>query len=128
MNMDYQLDIIENDEYVTAKLSGVRRPTSLLEAAVKTTAYCKQNGIHHLLIDIRGMSGGLDTIETYEVAGQGLPSQPNARRLIRSAILDHSENLERIRFFETVAINRGLTVKVFDDEETAVRWLLADLQ
>jgi len=74
------------------------------------------------------MSGELDTIETYEVAGQELPSQPNARRLIRSAILDHSENLERIRFFETVAINRGLTVKVFDDEETAVRWLLADLQ
>jgi len=128
MNMDYELDIIENDEYVTAKLTGVRRPSSLLEAAAETTAYCKEKGIHHLFIDIRGMSGELDTIETYEVAGQGIPSQPNTRRLIRSAILDLTENIERIRFFETVATNRGLIVKFFDDKEAAVRWLLADQQ
>lgn len=126
--MDYKLDIIENDEYVTAKLTGVRRPSNLLEAAAETTAYCMEKGIHHLFIDIRGMSGGLDTIETYEVAGQELPRQPNAKRLIRSVILDHAENIERIRFFETVAINRGLIVKVFDDKDAAERWLLADQQ
>ncbi len=41
-------------------------------------------------------------METYEVAGQEIPRQQDARRLIRSVILDHPENLERIRFFETV--------------------------
>jgi hypothetical protein len=126
MTMENKLDIIENNGYATAKLTGVRRPESLLEAASKTTAFCKERGISHLLIDIRGMSGELDTLETYDVAGQELPNQPNARRLIRSVILDHPENLERIRFFETVAVNRGLMVKVFDDEDAAVRWLLAD--
>lgn len=124
--MSNNLEVFENDGFVTAKLTGVRRPETLLAAATETTAYCREMGVLHLLIDIREMTGGLDTIETFEVAGHGIPSQTNARRLIRSAILDHPENLERIRFFETVAINRGFVVKIFDDEEKAVRWLSVD--
>jgi len=44
MNMDYQLDIIENDEYVTAKLTGVRRPSSLLEAAARPPRTASRTG------------------------------------------------------------------------------------
>lgn len=124
--MDYELAIDQDPGFVTARLSGVRSPEALLQAAAEVTTSCRERGIFRVLIDVRTMTGKLDTLETFDVAGRGIPNQTEARRLVRSAILDRSENIERIRFFETVAVNRGLTVKVFDDEAEAVRWLQED--
>ncbi len=124
--MKIELEIIEKDGFVVAVLGGVRTPETLVEAASRTTTFCSARGISRVLIDLRGMGGGLDTLETYEVAGHELPRQPNVRRFLRSAILDQPGNIERIRFFETVAVNRGLNVKIFDNEEQAVRWLKSD--
>lgn len=124
--MDYKLEIVGADGFITAVLEGVRTPETLIAVAAKTTAYCAERRISRLLIDIRGMTGGLDTLETYEVAGHELPGHEGVRRILRSAILDLPENIERIRFFETVAINRGLNVRIFADEDQAVAWLLAD--
>ena len=121
--MDYRLDFTERDGRIVATLGGVRTPETLIAAAAEIAGHCREHGIKYVLIDVRPMQGGLDTLETFEVAGQAIPSQGDARQLVRSAILDHSENLERIRFFETVALNRGLMIKVFDDEADAVRWL-----
>jgi hypothetical protein len=124
--MKIELEVLEKDGFVAAVLGGVRTPETLMEAASRVTAFCRARGIARVLIDLRPMSGGLDTLETYEVAGHELPKQRNVRRFLRSAILDHPENIERIRFFETVAVNRGLNVRVFADEENAVEWLVAD--
>lgn len=124
--MDYEIEMVEGDGFVTAVLTGVRTPETLIAAASQTTAFCDQQQVSRLLIDLRGMSGGLDTLETFEVAGQELPRRKAVRRVLRSAILDRQENIERIRFFETVAINRGLNVKVFADEDLAVEWLCAN--
>ena len=124
--MDYKLEIVEKTDFVVAVLGGVRSPETLLAAASKTTDFCREKGYSRLLIDLRNMSGGLDTLETFEVAGHAIPEQTNARDLVRSAILDLSENLDRIRFFETVAVNRGFNVKTFDDENQAIEWLLKE--
>jgi hypothetical protein len=124
--MDLELTMIEKGDYVIAKLGGVRTPETVLAAASDAADYCRDHGFKRVLIDIREMRGGLDTLETFEVAGRNLPQQNGIRRLTRSVILDLPENVERIRFFETVAVNRGLIVKVFDDERLAVEWLRSD--
>ncbi len=124
--MEFQLELVEKNDFVVAVLGGVRTPDTLMAAAAKTTAYCREHGYSHLLIDLRNMHGGLDTVETFEVAGHAIPTQTDARGLVCSAILDLTENIERIRFFETVAVNRGFNVKVFDDEDQAVQWLLKE--
>lgn len=125
--MSYELEIVEKSGYVVAVLKGVRTPETLLAAAARTTTFCSERQISHLLIDLKGMTGRLDTLETFDIAGHELPRQKAVRRVLRSVILDHPENVERLRFFETVAINRGLNVKVFSDEDQAVEWLLADV-
>jgi len=124
--MNIEIEMIERDGFVAAVLSGVRTPETLVEIAARATAFCSEQNIPRLLIDVRGMIGRLDTLETFEVAGHELPRQEAVRRVLRSAILDRPENIERIRFFETVALNRGLNVRVFADEGLAVEWLLAD--
>ncbi len=124
--MNYELKMIEKDGFAAAVLEGVRTPDTLLAAAAQATAFCDERNISRVLIDLRSMSGGLDTLETYDVAGRELPRQKAVRRVLKSAILDRPENIERIRFFETVAVNRGLNVKVFADEKKAIQWLLGD--
>lgn len=124
--MTFELEMIVKAGFAEAILGGVRTPETLLAAAKQATAFCAERRISRVLIDLRKMSGGLDTLETYEVAGRDLPRQRAVRRVLRAAILDRHENIERIRFFETVAVNRGLNVKVFADEDHAREWLLAD--
>lgn len=121
--MDYQVEFIEKPDHLVAVLSGVRTPVTLVEAAAAVAGHCVVTGSTQVLIDVRMMRGELNTLETYDVAGRSIPQQPGVRELGRAAILDHTRNLGRVRFFETVAINRGLTLKVFDDEELAVAWL-----
>ncbi|MEE4272277.1 MAG: hypothetical protein V2I67_11415 [Thermoanaerobaculales bacterium] len=121
--MSCTLDLKNLERHVVATFSGTRTPEALLEVATATIGHCREHEMSLVLLDLRPSSGGLDTIETYEIAGHSLPRQDGARQLARLAILDRPENLERIRFFETVAVNRGLAVRSFGDEEHALRWL-----
>lgn len=121
--MDYRVEYIEKPDHLVAVLSGIRTPATLVAAAAAVASYCTERSINEVLIDVRQMRGELNTLETYDVAGRSIPDQPGIREIGRGAILDHPTNLDRIRFFETVAVNRGLTVKVFDDEDLAVAWL-----
>jgi hypothetical protein len=123
---DLSLEIVERDGYVVAVLRGTRSPQTLLAAAAETLAHCAAAGFDRLLIDVRAMRGRLDTFETFDIAGRQIPAQEGIRGIVRAAVLDRSENLARIGFFETVAVNRGLNLRAFDDEERALGWLLSD--
>lgn len=110
---------------MVATLEGVRRTDALLNAAAETAAACRTAGCDRLVIDIRSMRGALDAVEVYDVAGRELPRSQDVRRIVRTAVLDTADNLDRVRFFETVAVNRGLTVRFFTDADQAVAWVLS---
>lgn len=126
IHMSNTLDFENCGEYAFVTLGGVRTPEALMEAGTAIISYCLEHSLSRLLIDVRAASGSLDTLEIYEVAGHGIASRENARQVVRSAILDRTENLERVRFFETVAMNRGINVRVFDDRTEAESWLLRE--
>jgi hypothetical protein len=123
--MTYTLDLTEKEGVVHAVLVGVRTPEGLAEATEKATSFCLERSTFEVLVDVRAMTGRLDTLQTYDIAGQRLPYR-NDVRLLRAAVLDHPENLDRVRFFETVATNRGVNVKIFDDKTRALAWLRDD--
>ena len=123
--MELQVKVEARDGYVEATLTGVRTPATLMAAAERVTEACNKLKIFKVLIDVRKMRGRLDTLETFDVAGHRIPQRPETRLITKSAIVDLPPNMDRIRFFETVAVNRGLNVRVFDDEAAAVGWLLS---
>jgi hypothetical protein len=82
-----------------------------------------------ILFDGREIVGDPETIERFfygEFAAHAV-----ARRLIESGVLHlpqfayvlHEPVLDPKRFGETVAVNRGMWVKVFDNVEDALEWL-----
>lgn len=58
-----------------------------------------------------------ELIELGEFNAHVMPS------IIRMAILSKAEHLEKIKIWETTAVNRGSNVKVFVDSKIAENWL-----
>lgn len=72
-----------------------------------------------ILIDWRNVARSMQTIDRYS-AGKDIAE--SIGREFRIAVIDHKERTTR--FLENVALNRGVSFKVFDDESDAVEWLL----
>lgn len=75
----------------------------------------EETGINRVLVDVREQKQLANTSELFNFGSQ-LP------RHIAFAVLCEL-HLEEHRFIENVATNRGMTVKDFDSEPSALAWL-----
>ena len=81
-----------------------------------------------VLFDGRKLSGKPETIERFyygEFAAQSVANypKPGVSRATQFAYVLSEPVLDPRRFGETVAVNRGMFVKVFDSFEEALEWL-----
>jgi hypothetical protein len=81
---------------------------------------CAQGGVTRILCDERDLEYRLGTFDTYKAA-EALAM--HAPRVGRAAIIPNPKHLADARFWEDVVVNRGLSVKVFQDEAAALAWL-----
>ena len=95
--------------------------TELLDKAV---AFCREQGVHALLIDTRGLSGfkSPDTVDRYFFARQLAWGSAGE---IKIALIAAPELIDPERFGVAVARIRGLAVEVFTSEAEALGWLLS---
>lgn len=88
----------------------------------------EHNASKKVLIDGRGVTGEPKVVERFiygefasSVAKQQLQEEYGPGP--QFAYVLHEPVLDPYRFGETVAINRGMHVKVFDNLDAAIRWL-----
>ncbi|MFM8332326.1 MAG: hypothetical protein ACKN9T_11615, partial [Candidatus Methylumidiphilus sp.] len=74
----------------------------------------------HVLCDERKLDYRLGTFDIYEAAKFLAEQVPRAAK---AAIVCNAKYIEDARFWENVAVNRGLSVRVFCDIDAAERWL-----
>lgn len=85
---------------------------------------CQKENLHKVLTVLQ-LSGRLPVMSAYSIAG--LASQLDSARKCKIALVDlNKDSLKDNQFGETVAINRGIRLKTFDNEEDAEKWLLND--
>ena len=92
---------------------------------------CVAGGRSKMLIDCRALSGELSTTERYSLGK--LVADENASVAarepggqVRVALVGTQPFIDRDRFGETVAVNRGAAVKVTEDLASAYRFLGLD--
>lgn len=78
------------------------------------------SGCQRILCDERQLVYRLGTYNTYEAASF---IAENAPRVVRVALVCHPACIEEAHFWETVATNRGLLARMFQDLEPARHWL-----
>lgn len=85
---------------------------------------CQATGHTHV-IGISKLTGAVPKAELFRV-GEIAPKklQEAGCRRLAYVVLGGREALQALKFGETVAVNRGQVTRVFDDEPTAIAWLL----
>jgi hypothetical protein len=83
---------------------------------------CRANACVRVLCDELDLEYRLGTMDTYESAAYVAQYAPHVARV---AIVCGPDHFSDASFWETVAVNRGLSVRAFKDLRSAEEWLRA---
>lgn len=108
---------------VETRYAGRLTPADLDAAIRGTIDLGAQHATHRFLADVRDLEGGHSIVDLYEWIEK--LSRDVAGRRMKEAVLvaPQPAGTEFPRFWETAATNRGLNVRLFDDEAAAREWL-----
>jgi len=121
----YQLTVDERPTYVYAKAVGELTPANVLRFLVEAYAACVKSGRSDLLLDMQFAGPSLDTTNIYNVLSQRVPDGLKLRKI---AYVDGTAAVDpgMSHFAETVAVNRGVNVRLFHTVALAEEWLLSE--
>jgi hypothetical protein len=112
--------ITEKDGYLRLTLVGQSSRGMLLRALSQVIAETKSRNIWRVLCDASALAAPVGTSEKFEI---GVELARAADRRMIMAVFARAELVDY--FFETVARNRGASVRVFTHESTALQWLFS---
>ena len=112
--------ITEQDGYLRLTLQGRATRGILLRAVAQVIAETKSRNIWRVLCDASAVIAPISTSEKFET---GVELARAADRRMIMAVFARADLVDY--FFETVARNRGASVRVFTHEGTALQWLFS---
>jgi hypothetical protein len=117
----YTVTFEEGPTYLHAKLVGTRSPQNLIRFLEQVHATCVERDRSDVLLEMHLEGPSLDMGAIFSVITQRSPAGATLRKIayLETAPLDPV----KARFAETVAINRGVNVRLFDQPEAARQWL-----
>jgi len=119
--VSYQLTIEERPTYVYARVDGDLTPENALRFLEEAYAACLRSGRPDVLLDMQLRGPNLATTSVYEVISQ---RAADGTKLGKSAYVPYEADDRSMAYFaETVAVNRGVNVRLFESVAAAERWL-----
>lgn len=107
--------------FLLVKASGRDEDVADVEAyGLGVIAACVAGGLTHVLCDERELEYRLGTLDIFESAAFIAAAAPKVARV---AIVCQPRFAADAAFWEDVAVNRGLTVRMFRDVAAAETWL-----
>lgn len=124
--MTHQVEFRKEQAIIETVYTGNANILEVFAAIRENLALSKQYQTHRFLVDCCLLVDEKGKVfENYEVGtylGKLIPEFPRGFR--EAMILPSSPTAaQNLRFFETVARNRGINVRVFDTREEALAWL-----
>ena len=122
MSMQFQID--EEAHCVRLVCHGrysQKAMLSLFDEALETAA---KKGRKAALVDVSDLRGTPPAVfERFELGARFAEIQKSKEKIIAMVIVGEEPMIDRQRFGEIVATNRGAIAKVFTDHDQAVAWL-----
>ena len=120
--VSYQLTIEERPTYIYARADGELTPANALRFLEEAYAACLRSGRRDLLLDMQLHGPDLNTTNVYEVISQRVTDGSKLRKIAYVPFQRGDRSMAH--FAETVAVNRGVNVRLFESVAAAERWLL----
>lgn len=120
----HSLDFEFREGYLYARASGIRKRHSV--AAVTKAVFEKavERDYSRVMTDVTDLEGTLSALDAYLLVTEVFRSL-RWKGLTKAAVVDGKATRIQGMFTEVVARNRGYNYRIFNDEERAIRWLLA---
>ncbi len=120
--MEFDISVAEDNKYIIVKINAPMTVELGSRCGAEATVLGNKTGIDLYLFDLRGSSNVDGATRNYEFATRNMAEFGWSRNL-RSALLtdpgDQSHD-----FIAKLMKNAGYNVKMFDDEQAAIGWLL----
>jgi hypothetical protein len=119
--MGYQLTFEQYPGYLQATVTGTNDQESVMKYLRDVRAECKRLGCFRVLIEERLEGPRLAVDDVFTIASEGAM---DAMGIFEAMAYVDPHMGQMAEFAETVAVNRGMPVKIFDSVEAARTWLL----
>lgn len=117
--MSDEISLSLEDNCIRVKATGAPSLDGLRRTLSQINALSREHARYRVLVDSREVQGqppGADIYDGGELLAEALAPGTRVAVLVRTITDDH-------RFFENVAVNRGVPVCYFQDEAMALDWL-----
>ena len=120
--MEYTIDFDINRGICAVRVTGLhKRPQDSLVLQQLSREYGDKYGCQKFLFDMSQADIIAGTFDTYETGT--VPVDSDRKQLQQRIALVYAGDLSEHKFLETVAVNRGYHLRVFDRREMALEWL-----
>ena len=122
--MEWTITLNEENQYAEIVTGGVADRDGSLEMAKEISKVLSKTKIKKLLIDhrnIRSVSGGIVEIYNRPKEFEKIGVIPG----VKIAEVIRADHKTFFHFLETVCVNRGYKLLIFDDKKSALKWLLS---
>jgi hypothetical protein len=118
---DFSLEINESGAYLHAVVKGKNSKENVLKYLREVLRECAVRNYSKVLIEERLEGPRLGTLDVFSVSSEG--ASKALGKLKAMAYVDINAEGNLMKFAETVAVNRGLPVRVFSTVSEAEKWL-----
>lgn len=120
--MEYTIDFDESRGICTVRVTGRhKRPQDSLVLQQLAREYGDKYGCQKFLFDMSQADIIARTFDTYETGT--VPVDSDRKQLRQKIALVYAGDLSEHKFLETIAVNRGYQLRVFDSKDMAFEWL-----
>jgi hypothetical protein len=117
-------ELKENVGYISCDCSGLFNTDEFIEILNQAIKFSIQKGSRALLVDVSNVeSAPLDAFQRYAIGERIASTQLNHREIVTIAVVGREPLIEKRKFAETVALNRGAKGKAFHDLQEAIAWI-----
>lgn len=119
--MPFELNIENRGNFLHARVTGSNTADSVFGYMNGVREQCEKQGCFRVLIEENLEGPRFDEMEIFSLISSG---SANALGFFKAiAYVDAQQDFDKVKFAETVAINRGIPVAVFGSVEDAENWL-----
>jgi hypothetical protein len=121
--MPWTIQLLDAPKAVCVQACGAMKLVLIRQIAGEALAVAASHGVRQFLVDNREMEPQLSTLEVHELPD--MLEHMGLGRRDRAAVVytKSAPKAEDFRFFETTAINRGFSIRLFTDLDQAITWL-----
>lgn len=121
--MKAEIKFVRTKDFLKTTATGELNLQESLNVLRQIAELNQPDDLHDMLIDVRETTSVLSLSDIYELVAEVGRNRQSFRKKI-GILIGPKHDIDKARFLQMTAENRGYRVNIFEDFEEAVKWLM----